>query len=159
MEIPCTFRFVGNGGEMKKLKKCFKTTPLGSDDNTAKHVVLDTDTVSTSTMKAPSSSKDKLVQSSSPNVVVEQPSSPRPTAVSTSAIALYDQPLFSTVKEGSVDQSNTELSHLPSSSDIESQSTIGKASSQNPNAGKTSESSTIVIDHSLPNPLLDQSTL
>ena len=50
MEIPCTFRFVGNGGEMKKLKKCFKTTPLGSDDNTAKHVVLDTDTVSTSTM-------------------------------------------------------------------------------------------------------------
>ena len=111
-------------------------------------------------MKALSSSKDKLVQSSSPDVVVvEQPSSPGPTAVSTSIIALYDQPLFSTVKEGSVDQSNTELSYLPSSLDIESQSTIGKASSQNPKAGKTSESSTIVIDHSLPNPLLDQSTL
>jgi len=79
MEIPCTFCFVGNGGEIKKPKNFFKTTPLGSDDNTAKHVVLDTDTVSASTMKAPSSSKDRLalVQSSSPDVVVvEQPSSP-----------------------------------------------------------------------------------
>ena len=33
MEVPCLFRFVGNGGELKKLKSFFKTTPIGSDNN------------------------------------------------------------------------------------------------------------------------------
>ena len=46
-----------------------------------------------------------------------------------------------------------------SSSDVQSQSTIGKASSQNPKAVEALESSTTVTDHSLPNPLLDQSIL
>ena len=32
MEVPCSFRFVGNGGELKKLKIFFKTTPVGSDN-------------------------------------------------------------------------------------------------------------------------------
>ena len=157
MEISCTFCFMRNGGELKKLKNFFTKTPLGSDDNTAKHVVLDTDTISTSTMKALSSSKDGLVQSSSPDVVVVRQPSPGPTAVLTNTISLYDQPLFST--EGSVNQSNIEICHQPLSSDIQSQSKIGKASSQNPKAVGTLESRTTVIDHSLPNPLLDQSIL
>ena len=33
MEVPCSFRFVGNGCELKKLKSFFKTTPIGSDNN------------------------------------------------------------------------------------------------------------------------------
>ena len=33
MEVPCSFCFVGNGGELKKLKSFFKTTPIGSDNN------------------------------------------------------------------------------------------------------------------------------
>ena len=157
MEVPCTFCFVGNGCKLKKLKKFFKTTPCFSDDNgnqfcSAKHVVLDTETVSTST-KAQSSSNDELIQSSPSDVVVEQPSSGT-RVVSTSTIVLYDQPLLS-IKKASPDRSNTELSHQPSS-DIKNQSEV---SSQNSTAVKTLKSSTILIDHSMPSPLLDQPTV
>ena len=33
MEVPGSFRLVGNGGELKKLNSFFKTTPIGSDHN------------------------------------------------------------------------------------------------------------------------------
>ena len=32
MEVPCLFRFVGNGDELKKLKSFFKTSPISSDN-------------------------------------------------------------------------------------------------------------------------------
>lgn len=45
MEVLCLFRFVGNGGELKKLKSFFKTSPISSDNgnhlSSNKHIGLD----------------------------------------------------------------------------------------------------------------------
>ena len=76
MEVPCLFCFVGNGGELKKLKSFFKTIPIGSDNNgdylsSNKLAALDAPMCTTEQLL----SKDKLIQTTSSNIaVVEQPS-------------------------------------------------------------------------------------
>ena len=130
MEVPCSFCFVGNGGELKKLKSFFKTTPIGSDNNSDhlssnKLVALDASMCTTEQLL----SKDKLIQTTSSNIaVVEQPSSSVATIISTSTTALYDQPLLSIAKEGSTDQHNArhsaKLSKQPSL-DMKTQYTTG----------------------------------
>ena len=71
MEVPCSFRFIGNGGELKKLKSSFKTTPIGSDNNgdhlsANKLMALDSSICTTEQLL----SKDKLIQITSSNIAI-----------------------------------------------------------------------------------------
>ena len=66
------------------------------------------------------------IQTTPSNIaVLEQPSSSKATIISTSTTVLYDQPLLTIAKEGSLDQHNAKLSKQPPL-DMKTQCTTGE---------------------------------
>ena len=112
MGAPCSFCFIRNGGESKKLKSFFKTSPISSDNtgnhlSSSKHVALDASMCTTEQLLS-------KIQTTTSNVAVVEQSSSGAIIISTSTTVLSDQPLLTIAKEGSPDQHNSKLSKQPS---------------------------------------------